>query len=113
LNARYVFHAVGPRWFDDPRRFDLLQSIYTQCLELTVTLNCRTIAFLSISTGDFGFPIQESSDIVIKTVCDFLLVLHETGFDSPLEYVRFCLFSEKTSPIAKVPPNLAGTGVWG
>jgi len=95
LNARYVFHAVGPRWFDDPHRFDLLQSTYSRCLELAVELNCQSIAFPSISTGDFGFPVHESADVAIKTICEFLQSLFETNSDLPLECVRFCLFSEK------------------
>lgn len=92
LDAKYVFHAVGPRWLDDPERFDLLRSAYLRCLELGRELNCRSIAFPSISTGDFGYPVGESANAAIETVCEFLRSLPT---ESPLGFVRFCLFSEK------------------
>jgi O-acetyl-ADP-ribose deacetylase (regulator of RNase III) len=93
LKAKYVFHAVGPRWFEHPNRFDLLASAYSSCLKLAVELECQSVAFPSISTGDFGYPVKESSVVAIKTVCDFLKSISETNI--PLKLIRFSLFSEK------------------
>ncbi|MDR1289956.1 MAG: macro domain-containing protein [Planctomycetaceae bacterium] len=93
LKAKYVFHAVGPRWFDHPNRFDLLSSAYNSCLKLAVELDCQSVAFPSISTGDFGYPVKESSVVAIKTVGDFLQSI--AGTNIPLKFIRFSLFSEK------------------
>jgi len=90
LKAKFVFHAVGPRWkggsANEPA---LLQSAYRTCLELAVKHNCRSIAFPSISTGIYGFPIQQAAPLAIQTVIDFL-----QNNPEPLRLVRFCLFSD-------------------
>ncbi len=90
LPARFVLHAVGPRWkggkSGEPKR---LQSAYRTCLELAVRHDCRSIAFPSISTGVYGYPIAEAALLAIQTVLDFL---RETP--GSLRLVRFCLFSE-------------------
>jgi O-acetyl-ADP-ribose deacetylase (regulator of RNase III) len=93
LKAKYVFHAVGPNWFKYPNRFDLLESTYSSCLKLAVELNCQSVAFPSISTGAYGYPIKESSVAAIKTAGDFLRSIDKTN--SPLQLIRFSLFSEK------------------
>ena len=67
---------------------ELLQSAYKTCLELAVKHDCQSIAFPSISTGIYGYPIQEAAPLAIKTVIDFLQTT-ET-----LRLVRFCLFSD-------------------
>ena len=90
LKAKFVFHAVGPRWkggtSNEP---ELLQSAYRTCLELAVEHDCRSIAFPSISTGIYGFPIQQAAPLAIQTVINFL---HNNP--EPLRLVRFCLFSD-------------------
>ena len=90
LKAKFVFHTVGPRWkggtTNEPA---LLQSAYRTCLELAVKHNCRSIAFPSISTGIYGFPIQQAAPLAIQTVIDFL-----QNNPEPLQLVRFCLFSD-------------------
>ena len=90
LKAKFVFHAVGPRWKGDTaNKPELLQSAYQTCLELAVTHDCRSIAFPSISTGIYGFPIQQAAPLAIQTVIDFL-----RNNPEPLQLVRFCLFSD-------------------
>ena len=90
LKAKFVFHAVGPRWkggtANEPA---LLQSAYQTCLELAVKHDCRSIAFPSISTGIYGYPIQQAASLAIQTVIDFL-----QNNPEPLRFVRFCLFSD-------------------
>jgi O-acetyl-ADP-ribose deacetylase (regulator of RNase III) len=90
LKAKFVFHAVGPRWkggtANEPA---LLQSAYQTCLVLAVKHDCRTMAFPSISTGIYGYPIQQAAPLAIQTVLDFLRDKPDT-----LRLVRFCLFSD-------------------
>ena len=90
LNAKFVFHAVGPRWkdgtADEP---DLLRLAYRTCLELAVKHCCQSIAFPSISTGIYGYPIQQAAPLAIQTVVEFL---NENAM--PIQLVRFCLFSD-------------------
>lgn len=90
LNAKFVFHAVGPRWnggnHNEP---ELLRNAYRSCLELAVKHDCRSIAFPSISTGVYAFPIQMASLLALQTVIDFL-----NSHPGKVELVRFCLFSD-------------------
>ena len=90
LKAKFVFHAVGPRWINgrsgEP---DLLRSAYRSCLELAVRHGCNSMTFPSISTGIYGYPIQQAAPLAIRTVMDFL-----RENPSPLRLVRFCLFSD-------------------
>ncbi|MDR1270335.1 MAG: O-acetyl-ADP-ribose deacetylase [Planctomycetaceae bacterium] len=94
LPAKYVFHAVGPRWNNgtngEPEK---LHSAYKTCLELAVKHQCKSIAFPSISTGVYGYPIDQAAKIAIQTVIDFLNN-KETETKFTLQLVRFCLFSE-------------------
>jgi O-acetyl-ADP-ribose deacetylase (regulator of RNase III) len=90
LNAKFVFHAVGPRWkggtAGEP---DLLRCAYRTCLELAVKHGCQSMAFPSISTGIYGYPIQQAAPLAIRTVIEFLRENAET-----IQLVRFCLFSD-------------------
>ncbi len=90
LKAQFVFHAVGPRWNGGNRKEpELLQSAYRRCLELAADHDCHSIAFPSISTGIYGFPIDLAAPLALQTVIDFLV--EKKG---KLELVRFCLFSD-------------------
>jgi len=88
LKARYVIHTVGPIWHggnrDEPR---LLSDSYRNSLELAVSRGVKTIAFPSISTGAYGYPVEKAGRIALKTVKSFL-----EERESP-EEVRFVLFS--------------------
>ena len=74
LPSRFVFHAVGPAWtdgqHDEPR---LLASAYLACLEHAQKLGLESLAFPSISTGIYGYPIELAAPLALKTVADFLL----------------------------------------
>jgi O-acetyl-ADP-ribose deacetylase (regulator of RNase III) len=89
LKAKYVIHTVGPIWqgghSGEP---ELLADAYKNSLTLAVSKGLRTIAFPSISTGAYGYPIQDASRVALKTVKNFLE--NEDG----LEEVIFVLFSE-------------------
>ena len=89
LKAPYVIHAVGPIWSGGRRGEDqLLASAYRQSLQLARQQKIRTIAFPSLSTGIYGFPIQRAARIALRTVVDFL-----QQHPGDLQEVRFVLFS--------------------
>lgn len=90
LKAKYVLHAVGPIYSGSPKDADLLSSAYRTCLELCTQHKISSIAFPSISTGVYGYPIEEASRIALKTVINYLK-------DHPeIKLVRFVLFDSKT-----------------
>ncbi len=95
LKAKYVIHAVGPRYSGSPRDPDLLLGAYRKSLELCTQNNISSITFPSISTGIYGYPVEEASRIALKTVMDYLK-------DHPeIKLVRFILFDSKTFDVYK------------
>jgi len=73
LPAKYVIHTVGPVWRGGNANEDqLLTNCYTNSLTVAVEHDIATIAFPSISTGIYGFPIERASRIALKTVKSFL-----------------------------------------
>ena len=74
LKAKFVIHTVGPVWRDGTKgEPQLLASCYRSCLQLAVENQIQTIAFPSISTGVYGYPIQQASQIAVREVRDFLV----------------------------------------
>jgi O-acetyl-ADP-ribose deacetylase len=90
LAARFVIHTVGPVYRDgrhgEPR---LLASAYRRSLEVAEGAGLRTVAFPSISTGAYRFPIRDAATIALGTVVEFL-----GGVAHGLVGVRFVLFSD-------------------
>ncbi len=73
LPAKYVIHAVGPRWKGGGRgEAELLASAYRRSLEVAAENHVRTIAFPNISTGIYGFPKEPAAEIAIREVKRFL-----------------------------------------
>ncbi|WP_265446272.1 O-acetyl-ADP-ribose deacetylase [Acetivibrio straminisolvens] len=73
LPAKYVIHTVGPIWRGgDNNEDELLASCYRSSLQLAVDNGLKTIAFPSISTGAYKFPIKRAAKIAIKEIYDFL-----------------------------------------
>jgi O-acetyl-ADP-ribose deacetylase (regulator of RNase III) len=90
LKARYVIHAVGPVWSGGNRgEADLLAAAYRRSLELAVEHGCKSLAFPSLSTGAYGYPMDQAARIALCTVIAFL---KDRG--QP-ERVRFVLFGEE------------------
>jgi O-acetyl-ADP-ribose deacetylase (regulator of RNase III) len=91
MKARRVIHTVGPVWkggrHDEER---LLVSAYRNSLERARAEGLRSIAFPSISTGAYGYPVAKASRIAIDTVRQWLV-----DNDDAMDEVRFVLFSEK------------------
>ena len=73
LPADYVIHTVGPVYSrNNPEVAELLASCYRRSLEVAREKGAKTIAFPAISTGVYGYPIEEASEIAVKTINDFL-----------------------------------------
>lgn len=90
LPAKFVFHAVGPIWSGGKKgEDDLLASCYRECLRLADEKKVKTIAFPSISTGVYGFPIDRAARIVLRTILD------ELEKRPDIQEVRMVLFSEE------------------
>lgn len=90
LKAKYVIHAVGPIYKGGTKGEEkLLSSAYRKCLEIASEKGIKSIAFPSISTGVYGYPIVDASKTALVTVIDYLKEHPE------IELVRFVLFSDK------------------
>lgn len=88
LPARFVIHTVGPVWNGGTKgEPELLASCYRKSLELAEARSLRSIAFPSISTGIYGYPIVEATTIALETCRNFL-----KKSPAPLEVI-FCCFS--------------------
>jgi O-acetyl-ADP-ribose deacetylase (regulator of RNase III) len=87
LPAKHVIHTVGPVWYGGANREPkLLADCYRNSLALATAHGLKTIAFPSISTGIFGFPIEKAAPIALRTVAAFLV-------ENPsIEKVIFCTF---------------------
>ena len=73
LPAEFVIHTVGPVWRGgNNKEPELLASCYRRSLELARDRQLETIAFPGISTGVYGYPLREASEIAFKTVKEFL-----------------------------------------
>jgi O-acetyl-ADP-ribose deacetylase len=68
LPARWVIHTVGPRYGIDEPAPELLAKCHTSVLAVAEELDARSVAFPAISTGVYGYPIDEAADVAIRTV---------------------------------------------
>ena len=73
LPAKYVIHTPGPVWNSGGKNEEqLLRNCYENCLKLAAEYGCKTVAFPSISTGIYRFPLEKASLIAVETIRDFL-----------------------------------------
>ncbi len=73
LPAKFVIHTVGPKWRGgDHSEAELLASCYKRCMEVAMESQLQSIAFPAISTGLFGYPIDQATQIAVTTVRNFL-----------------------------------------
>lgn len=73
LPAKYVIHTPGPVWRGgDSGEDELLASCYRSCLRLAEENGCRTVAFPSISTGVYRFPLPRAAAIAVREIAGFL-----------------------------------------
>ena len=88
LKARHVVHAVGPVWHGGEKgEDDLLRGAYVNSLRQALSVKARRVAFPSISTGAYGFPIERAARIAFDAVQAFVRE-HDQ-----LDEVRFVVFS--------------------
>ena len=90
LKTKYVIHAVGPRYSGSTKDAELLSRAYRKSLDLCSQNRISSIAFPSISTGIYGYPVEEASRIALKTVMNYL------KDHSEIKLVRFVLFDSIT-----------------
>ena len=102
LAARYVIHAVGPRYRDGRHgEREQLASCYRESLRLATDHGCRTVAFSAISCGTYGYPLEEAARVSVGTVVEML-----AQQEWPSQ-VRWVLFDDRTyNAFAKVPREL-------
>ncbi|HZO39721.1 MAG TPA: O-acetyl-ADP-ribose deacetylase [Methylomirabilota bacterium] len=88
LPAKFVIHTVGPVWHGGGRREpELLASCYRRSIEVASANGIRTLAFPSISTGVYGYPIELAADVAVATVRSTVAEL------ATIEDIVFCCFS--------------------
>ncbi|MFD7256983.1 O-acetyl-ADP-ribose deacetylase [Streptomyces sp. NPDC059874] len=83
LSAEWVIHTVGPVWSREEDRSELLASCYRESLRVADELGARTVAFPAISTGVYGWPMDDGARIAVETV---------RTARTRVEDVRFVLF---------------------
>lgn len=90
LPARFVIHTVGPVWRGGENgEPELLASCYRNSMAIAVKNGIKSIAFPSISTGVYGYPINLAARVALKTIRNTI------GQPSKIEEVLFCCFSQK------------------
>ena len=92
LPCKYVIHTVGPIWNGgNDNEEELLENCYINSLRLAVGRNIRSVAFPSISTGVYGYPVEKAARVAVKAVCGF--VREHPG---TLDLVEWVLFDQRT-----------------
>ena len=96
LPARYVIHTVGPVWHGgDEGEPDLLASCYRNALRLALANKAKTVAFPGISTGVYGYPLEDATRIALSTVKACLEAMPS------IEQVRFVTFGDRATEVAE------------
>ena len=91
LPAKYVIHTPGPIWYGGARgEAERLCASYYHSLCLAEEYGCKTVAFPSISTGIYGFPLDQAAPIAIRTIAAYLAEHPE------IERVRMVCFDSRT-----------------
>jgi len=88
LRAKYVIHTVGPVYSGNPKDAEDLRACYRNSLQLANEKGITSVSFPAISTGAFGYPLEEAAEISLSTVKEYLE--GETG----LKLVRLVLYSQ-------------------
>jgi O-acetyl-ADP-ribose deacetylase len=87
LPARWVIHTVGPVYAKSEDRSDLLASCHAESLRVADELGARSVAFPAISTGVYGYPVEEAAPVAVEAV---------RAADTRVEEIRFVLFDPET-----------------
>ncbi|PNK61872.1 O-acetyl-ADP-ribose deacetylase [Psychrobacter sp. FDAARGOS_221] len=98
LPSKQVIHTVGPVWHGGEKgEPELLANCYRNCMQLAQQNNIASIAFPAISTGVYGYPIEEATKIAIATVIDSLRQV--SAAEAVTKEVIFCCFSAADAAI--------------
>jgi O-acetyl-ADP-ribose deacetylase (regulator of RNase III) len=90
LPASHVIHTVGPIWRGgSDGEAELLASCYRRCIELSAEHDCRRVALPAVSTGIYGYPLDEAADVAIRATIDALAAY------STVTEARFWLFDQR------------------
>jgi O-acetyl-ADP-ribose deacetylase (regulator of RNase III) len=104
LKAKYVIHTVGPVYRDglhnEPK---LLENAYRNCLKLASSKGIKSIAFPSISTGAYRYPLSDAAEIALKTAVQYLKE------NTDIELIRFVLFGQKPLEVYEKVYDLIST----
>lgn len=102
LPCQYVIHTVGPVWYGgNDNEAALLASCYQKSLTLATEQNLASIAFPSISTGVYGYPLEQATAIAIDTVKASVLSNLKKADRFSIREVIFCCFSDKDAAVYK------------
>ncbi len=97
LKAQHVIHAVGPRYKDGKSgEAEKLKSAVENSLVVAEKKKLKSIAIPAISSGIFGYPVNESSKIIVDTVTEHFNKIKKDKQETTLEKVVFCLFDDET-----------------
>jgi O-acetyl-ADP-ribose deacetylase (regulator of RNase III) len=89
LPAKWVIHTVGPVWANRANDPQMLSSSYESSLKVADEQNLRSISFPAISTGAFGYPLEEGAEIALKSVCE------SAGKLTSIRLVQFVLYDDR------------------
>lgn len=91
LPSSWVIHTPGPVWRGGEKHEDvLLADCYRSCLDLAIKNDIKSIAFPSISTGVFGYPVEKAAKVALEVCCEFLQK------EQRVTIIKFVLFDERT-----------------
>lgn len=94
LKARHVIHAVGPVWHGGGQNeAGLLASCYRTSLQIAKQIGARSIAFPAISTGIYGYPLDQATAVAVATVRAFL------AEEYAVDRVAFCVFGPEAEAV--------------
>ena len=92
LPCRYVIHTVGPVWYGGSEKEpELLASCYFNSMKVAMDNGIRGVAFPSISTGVYGYPVDKAAKVAVSTVKRFL-----DEFPDEIDVVEWVLFDDRT-----------------
>jgi len=89
LPAKWVVHTVGPVWASRHEDPEMLSACYSNSLTIADKHNIRSISFPAISTGAFGYPLEEGAEIAVKAICETIENL------SSVKLIQFVLYDDK------------------